>query len=62
MVTTLTLASSLLVSGSLADLIGRKKVFAAGLIIFTLASPACAPAETSLMLNLLRAVRGSAAG
>ena len=42
---TLTLASSLLVSGSLADLIGRKKVFAGGLVIFTLASLACALAE-----------------
>ena len=59
---TLTLASSLLVSGSLADLIGRKKVFAAGLIIFTLASLACALAETSLMLNLLRAVQGIGGG
>ncbi|MCB0862602.1 MAG: MFS transporter, partial [Solirubrobacterales bacterium] len=59
---TLTLASSLLVSGSLADLIGRKKVFAGGLVIFTLASLACALAESSLALNLLRAVQGIGGG
>ncbi|OJU94485.1 MAG: hypothetical protein BGO23_03535 [Solirubrobacterales bacterium 67-14] len=59
---TLTLASSLLVSGSLADLIGRKRVFAGGLIIFSLASLACALSESSLMLNLMRAVQGIGGG
>jgi len=59
---TLTLASSLLVSGSLADLIGRKKVFTGGLIIFSLASLGCGLSESSLMLNLMRAVQGIGGG
>ncbi len=59
---TLTLASSLLVSGSLADLIGRRLVFSAGLVIFTLASLGCGLSESSLMLNLMRAVQGIGGG
>ena len=37
----LTLAALLLVSGSFADLIGRRKVFVLGLILFSAASAAC---------------------
>ncbi|MBN8866759.1 MAG: MFS transporter [Solirubrobacterales bacterium] len=59
---TLTLASSLLVSGSLADLIGRKKVFAIGLVGFSLASLGCGLSDSSLMLNLMRAVQGIGGG
>jgi EmrB/QacA subfamily drug resistance transporter len=52
------LAALLLSAGSLSDRIGRRKVFAGGIVIFTLASLLCALAGTPLMLNLARAVQG----
>ncbi|MFI5004620.1 MAG: MFS transporter [Solirubrobacterales bacterium] len=54
----LTLAALLLTSGSLADLFGRRRIFAAGLVVFTLSSAACGLSSTPLMLNLARAVQG----
>ena len=54
----LTLAALLLTSGSLADLFGRRRIFAAGLVVFTLSSAACGLSTTPLMLNLARAVQG----
>jgi EmrB/QacA subfamily drug resistance transporter len=54
----LTLAAFLLTSGSLADLLGRKRVFIAGLFVFTISSAACGLSSTPLMLNLARAVQG----
>ncbi len=54
----LTLAAFLLTSGSIADLIGRKRVFAAGLVVFTGASAFCGLSDSPLMLNLARAVQG----
>jgi EmrB/QacA subfamily drug resistance transporter len=55
----LTLAAFLLTSGSVADLIGRRRVFVLGLIVFTLASAVCGLSTTPLMLNLARAVQGT---
>jgi EmrB/QacA subfamily drug resistance transporter len=55
----LTLAAFLLTSGSVADLIGRKRVFIAGLLVFTTASAVCGLSSTPLMLNLARAVQGT---
>jgi EmrB/QacA subfamily drug resistance transporter len=55
----LTLAAFLLTSGSVADLIGRKRVFIAGLLVFTASSAACGLSTTPLMLNLARAVQGT---
>ena len=55
----LTLAAFLLTSGSVADLIGRKRVFIAGLFVFTTASAVCGLSSTPLMLNLARAVQGT---
>jgi EmrB/QacA subfamily drug resistance transporter len=55
----LTLAAFLLTSGSVADLIGRRRVFVAGLFVFTIASAVCGLATTPLMLNLARAVQGT---
>ncbi len=55
----LTLATFLLTSGSIADLIGRKRVFIAGLFVFTTASAVCGLSTTPLMLNLARAVQGT---
>jgi EmrB/QacA subfamily drug resistance transporter len=54
----LTLAALLLVSGSFADLIGRRKVFVIGLVLFAAASAACGLSQSPLWLILARAVQG----
>src|SRR3954451_7346013 len=54
----LTLAAGLLTAGSVADLIGRRKVFVAGLIVFSIASGLCGLATTPLFLNLARGLQG----
>jgi EmrB/QacA subfamily drug resistance transporter len=54
----LTLAATLLAAGSVADLIGRRRVFLLGLAIFTLASLLCGLAQSPLMLILSRGVQG----
>src|SRR5215213_7642239 len=46
----LTLAALLLVSGSFADLIGRRRVFVLGLILFSAASAACGLSQSPLGL------------
>lgn len=52
------LGALLLVGGSLGDQIGRKRVFVAGVVIFTLASVACGLAPTPTVLIAARAVQG----
>jgi EmrB/QacA subfamily drug resistance transporter len=54
----LTLAAALLTAGSLADLLGRKRVFVIGLVVFTAASALCGLAGSPLMLNLARGIQG----
>jgi EmrB/QacA subfamily drug resistance transporter len=54
----LTLAAFLLTAGSLADLYGRRKLFAAGIAIFTCGSLACGLATGSLFLVIARAAQG----
>src|SRR6266496_3363613 len=54
----LTLAALLLTAGSLADLVGRKKVFIAGLALFSVASLLCGLANRPLVLNLARGLQG----
>lgn len=54
----LTLAALVLTAGSLADRLGRRRIFAGGLGVFTVASLACALAPDPLVLNLARAVQG----
>ncbi|MET7701131.1 MULTISPECIES: MFS transporter [unclassified Streptomyces] len=54
----LTLAAFVLTTGSLADRLGRRRVFACGLVVFALASLMCALAPDPLFLNLARAVQG----
>jgi EmrB/QacA subfamily drug resistance transporter len=54
----LTLASLLLVSGSVADVVGRRRVFVTGLILFSLASLACGLAGSPTVLTVSRAVQG----
>ena len=43
----LTLASFLLIFGSLADIFGRRRIFLAGIILFSLASLSCGVADHS---------------
>jgi EmrB/QacA subfamily drug resistance transporter len=54
----LTLAALLLTAGSIADLAGRRRVFAAGIVVFTLGSILCGLAPSSLFLSLSRALQG----
>src|SRR4051812_40709714 len=54
----LTLAALLLVSGSFADLVGRRRVFILGLILFSAASFACGLAQSPLWLIVSRGVQG----
>jgi EmrB/QacA subfamily drug resistance transporter len=55
---TLALATIVLSVGSLADRVGRRLVFAIGMVLFTLSSLACALAGTIELLDAARAVEG----
>src|SRR5215210_7989989 len=55
---TLALASVVLTAGSLADRLGRRRLFTIGLSLFTVASGACALATDIVFLNSARAVQG----
>src|ERR1700722_2027544 len=50
--------SFLLLAGRLGDLIGRKKVFLAGVALFVLASIACGSADSQTMLITARFIQG----
>jgi EmrB/QacA subfamily drug resistance transporter len=54
----LMLATVVLNAGSLADLLGRKRVFLTGVVLFTAASAACGAATSPLFLNLARGAQG----
>ncbi|MBV8527288.1 MAG: MFS transporter [Candidatus Dormibacteraeota bacterium] len=54
----LTLAALILSSGSLADRFGRQRIFAAGIVIFTVFSLVCGLSTTSTMLIAARAAQG----
>jgi EmrB/QacA subfamily drug resistance transporter len=55
---TLALAAVVLTTGSLADRLGRRRVFAAGMVVFTITSGLAAAATDITMLNIIRAVQG----
>jgi EmrB/QacA subfamily drug resistance transporter len=54
----LALATCVLTAGSVADLVGRKRVFVAGIVVFTAASALCGAANDPLFLILARAAQG----
>jgi EmrB/QacA subfamily drug resistance transporter len=54
----LTLAALVLTAGSLADRFGRRRLFAWGLGVFSVASLLCALAPDPMFLNLARALQG----
>ena len=54
----LTLAALLLTAGSIADLAGRRRVFATGIVVFTLGSVLCGVAQSTTFLSLARALQG----
>jgi len=54
----LTLAALVLMSGSLADRFGRKRVFVGGVAVFTVSSLLCGLAQSGPALDLARALQG----
>ena len=54
----LTLASFLLVSGSIGDRLGRRRVFSIGFALFIFASALCGLSPTPTLLNLARGLQG----
>ena len=56
----LTLASLILIGGSLSDLYGRRRVFALGTVLFGITSLLCAIAPTAELLVAARVVQGAA--
>jgi MFS family permease len=57
----LSFGSSLMVAGALADLLGRKRVFAMGVAFFAITSLGIAAAPSLLWVDFLRALQGIAA-
>jgi len=55
---TLNYAALILTASKLSDLLGRKRLFLAGLVVFTLASLACGLSQDVTQLQLARAVQG----
>lgn len=58
----LMLATSLLVGGALGDLLGRRRIFGYGLIVFGISSLVCAVAPTAGVLIVGRALQGLGGG
>src|SRR5919112_1038849 len=54
----LTLAAFMLTAGSLADLLGRRRIFVTGLALFVVASLLCGLSSSPTALNLSRALQG----
>jgi EmrB/QacA subfamily drug resistance transporter len=54
----ITFGGFLLLGGRMADLLGRRRIFTAGLILFTIASLTCGLASSATVLIVSRAVQG----
>src|SRR3954469_11347442 len=54
-------AAGIITAAALGDRLGRRRVYVAGLVLFTLASAACALAPNTSMLIAFRAVQGAGA-
>src|SRR6266496_831628 len=52
------LAALILVGGTLGDHFGRRRIFASGMIVFTVASILCALAPNMTVLIIMRAIQG----
>lgn len=59
---TITFAGFMMLGARAADLLGRRRVFVAGLVLFTLSSLACAMAQSRGMLIGVRALQGFGGG
>ena len=55
----LSFAAVMLGAGAITDTLGAKRVFVAGLLVFTASSAVCAAATSMLVLNLARLVQGA---
>lgn len=55
---TVVMAATLLVAGVMADRFGRRRVFAAGVILFSLASALCGLANSGIFLDISRGLQG----
>ena len=55
---TLVFGGFLLLGGRAADIVGRRRLFLAGVVVFTVASLACGLAQSSEMLLIARALQG----
>ena len=54
----LTLAATMLIFGSIADRVGRRRVFTIGLGLFSVSSLACGLAQDPVILDVLRGIQG----
>src|SRR3954470_6783524 len=54
----LTLATCVLTAGSVSDIYGRRRIFAIGIVLFTIASALCGAAPDPLFLILARGLQG----
>jgi MFS transporter, DHA2 family, methylenomycin A resistance protein len=55
---TLSFAAVMLGAGAITDILGAKRTFVTGLLVFTASSAVCAVADSMLVLNLARLVQG----
>lgn len=58
---TLSFAAVMLGAGAITDILGAKRVFVTGLLVFTASSAICAAAGSMLVLNIARLVQGAGA-
>src|SRR5215475_12651829 len=56
---TLSFAAVMLGAGAVTDILGAKRAFVAGLLVFTASSAVCAAATSMLVLNIARLVQGT---